>query len=155
MKAFVAALYLFICLALCTPWAWAGDIVVGSFAPGKAPGVERLAHVEVKGLVAEFFDPGDTGLGKSVAYLLWREILTAISDQAGAGVILVQPWCMSGTDHALLVNQGCVSSPEGSSHTANSILPGSIGYRSSCGLFARRTEIEDTPFVSNQFEISG
>lgn len=91
MKALVAALYLLIGLALFTPWAWAGDIVVGSFAPGKAPGEERLAHVEVKGLVAEFLDPGDTGLGKSVAYLLWREILTAISDQAGAGVILAHP----------------------------------------------------------------
>jgi hypothetical protein len=91
MKAFVATLCSIISLALCTSWACAGDVVVGSFAPGKAPGVEHLAHVEVKGLVAEFLDPGDTGLGKSVAYLLWREILTAISDQAGAGVILAHP----------------------------------------------------------------
>ena len=91
MKAFVVALYSFIGLVLFASWAWAGDIVVGSFAPGKAPGVEHLPHVEVKGLVTEFLDPGDTGLGKSVAYLLWREILTAISDQAGAGVILAHP----------------------------------------------------------------
>jgi tetratricopeptide (TPR) repeat protein len=49
-----------------------------------------LAHVPVKALVAEFLDPGDTGAGKSVGYLVWREILTAISDQAGAGVILAR-----------------------------------------------------------------
>jgi len=38
MKAFVVALYSFIGLALFVPWAWAGDMVVGSFAPGKARG---------------------------------------------------------------------------------------------------------------------
>jgi hypothetical protein len=90
MKLFVTAIFSFICLTLFTLSARAGDIVVG-FAPGKAPGEERLAHVEVKGLVAEVLDPGDTGLGKSVAYLVWKEILTAISDQAGAGVILAHP----------------------------------------------------------------
>lgn len=87
MRSLVAVLFSFISLALLAPWSWAGDVIVG-FAPGKAPGAERLANVEVKGLVAEFLDPGDTGLGKSLAFLLWREILTAISDQAGAGVIL-------------------------------------------------------------------
>jgi hypothetical protein len=46
--------------------------------------------VRDKGVVAEFLDPGDTGLGKSVSYLLWREVLTAISDQAGAGVIVAE-----------------------------------------------------------------
>jgi len=70
--------------------AHAGEIVTG-FVPGAGRGREVLAHVEVKGLVAEFLDPGDTGLGKSLGYLLWREVLTAISDQAGAGVILARP----------------------------------------------------------------
>ena len=49
-----------------------------------------LANVPVKALVTEFLDPGDSGVGKSVGYLVWREILTAISDQAGAGVILAR-----------------------------------------------------------------
>lgn len=70
--------------------ARAGDIVT-SFVPGQGPGREVLAHVEVKGLVAEFLDPEGTRLGKALGYLLWREVLTAISDQAGAGVILARP----------------------------------------------------------------
>lgn len=80
----------FLCLgaALC-PSASAAGIVTG-FVPGAGPGREILSHVEVKGLVAEFLDPGNTGLGKSLGYLLWREVLTAISDQAGAGVILAR-----------------------------------------------------------------
>jgi len=49
-----------------------------------------LAQVPVKAVVAEFLDPGDTGVGKSLGFLVWREILTAISDQAGAGVILAR-----------------------------------------------------------------
>jgi tetratricopeptide (TPR) repeat protein len=49
-----------------------------------------LPNVRDKGVVAEFLDPGDTGLGKSVSDLLWREVLTAISDQAGAGVIVAE-----------------------------------------------------------------
>jgi len=67
----------------------AGEIITG-FTPGAGPGREVLAHVEVKGLVAEFLDPGETGLGKALGYLLWREVLTAISDQGGAGVILAR-----------------------------------------------------------------
>jgi hypothetical protein len=70
--------------------ARAGEIVT-SFVPGQGPGREVLAHVEVKGLVAEFLDPEGTGLGKALGYLLWRELLSAVSDQAGAGVILARP----------------------------------------------------------------
>lgn len=58
------------------------------FEPGKGTGPVALPHLQNKGLIAEFLDPGNTGLGKSLAYLLWREVLTAISDQAGVGVIL-------------------------------------------------------------------
>jgi hypothetical protein len=68
----------------------AGDIIVYGFEPGSPAAREVLRHVEVKGLVAEFLDPADTGLGKSLGYLLWREVLTAISDQRGAGVILAR-----------------------------------------------------------------
>ena len=45
----------------------------------------------LKGVVAEFLDPENTGLGKSMAYLVWRDVLTAIHDQSGAGVILAYP----------------------------------------------------------------
>jgi uncharacterized protein YgiM (DUF1202 family) len=78
-------------LVLALSQADAGEIIVHEFKPGAQPGREVLGHVAVKGLVAEFLDPEDTGLGKSLGYLLWREILTAISDQAGAGVILARP----------------------------------------------------------------
>ena len=69
----------------------AGEILIYEFKPGTQTAREALAHVRIKGLVAEFLDPADTGLGKSLGYLLWREVLTAISDQAGAGVILARP----------------------------------------------------------------
>lgn len=70
--------------------ARAGEIV--DWIPG-SPVAPRavLPHTPLKGLVAEFMDLGNTGLGKSIGYLVWRETLTAISDQAGAGVILAHP----------------------------------------------------------------
>jgi len=69
--------------------AHAGEIIRFDAGPQARSDVV-LANVPVKALVTEFLDPGNTGLGKSVAYLAWREILTAISDQAGAGVILAR-----------------------------------------------------------------
>jgi tetratricopeptide (TPR) repeat protein len=69
--------------------AHAGEIIRFDAGPQARSGVV-LANVPVKALVTEFLDPGNTGLGKSVGYLAWREILTAISDQAGAGVILAR-----------------------------------------------------------------
>jgi len=72
-----------------TPCTHAGEII--RFQAGAQAHTDVvLAHVPVKALVAEFLDPGDTGTGKSLSYLVWREILTAISDQAGAGVILAR-----------------------------------------------------------------
>ena len=68
----------------------AGEQVMAEFKNARAVTPEALQHVQNKGVVAEFLDPGDTGLGKSVSYLLWRELLTAISDQAGAGVIVAE-----------------------------------------------------------------
>ncbi|MCU0923771.1 MAG: SH3 domain-containing protein, partial [Burkholderiaceae bacterium] len=62
-----------------------------SFQPGKPLPKEVLKHVPVKAVVAEFLDPDQVGLGKEAGFLLWREILSAISDQSGAGVILAYP----------------------------------------------------------------
>jgi hypothetical protein len=42
-------------------------------------------------LIAEFLDPGGTGIGKSLSYLVWRELLTAIGNQTGESVILLNP----------------------------------------------------------------
>ena len=70
-------------------FGYAGEII--RFEAGaKARTDVVLANVPVKALLTEFLDPGDTGAGKSVGYLVWREILTSISDQAGAGVILAR-----------------------------------------------------------------
>ena len=66
----------------------AGEIV--AFQEGEPKRV-ALPNVALKAVVAELLDPSDTGDGKAVAYLLWREILSAISDQSGAGVILARP----------------------------------------------------------------
>lgn len=76
-------------LLLLTATAHAGEVI--RFEPGAKPRANVvLANVPVKGLVTEFLDPGNTGIGKSLGYLMWREVLTAISDQAGAGVILAR-----------------------------------------------------------------
>ena len=84
-----------ICLvgALCAP-AHAGERVMAEFFDASEGRNQRtpevLPHVPLKAIVAEFLDPLDVGLGKSLSYLVWRETLTAISDQAGAGVILAE-----------------------------------------------------------------
>lgn len=84
-----------ICLvgALCVP-AHAGERVMAEFFDASEGRNQRtpevLPHVPLKAIVAEFLDPLDVGLGKSLSYLVWRETLTAISDQAGAGVILAE-----------------------------------------------------------------
>jgi SH3-like domain-containing protein len=61
------------------------------FQPGKPPPNLVLPQVPVKAVVAEFLDPDEVALGKEAGFLLWREILSAISDQSGAGVILAFP----------------------------------------------------------------
>ena len=68
--------------------AHAGAMVVTEFKAGSQKGREALSHLTNKGVVTEFLDLSNTGAGKSVGFLIWREILTAISDQAGAGVII-------------------------------------------------------------------
>ncbi len=73
--------------SLTTFSAQAGEQIVGEFRPGMPQGREVLAHVPVKVLIAEFIDPQATGLGKSLSYMLWREALTAVHDQRGAGII--------------------------------------------------------------------
>ncbi|MDJ0808395.1 MAG: SH3 domain-containing protein [Gammaproteobacteria bacterium] len=84
------------------PVAWLG-LLVGlacnltagervAFIPGAEIGGEQvLGHLRLKSVITEFLDPQDTGLGKSLGYLVWRETLAAISDQRGAGVILAHP----------------------------------------------------------------
>jgi hypothetical protein len=67
---------------------WAGDIIAFQHETPRGPQV--LQNVGIKSVIAEFLDPADTGIGKSLGYLLWRETLTAVSDQAGAGVILAR-----------------------------------------------------------------
>lgn len=80
-----------ICVALLVAAdALAGAQVMPEFRDVRAQSAEALPHVELKAIVAEFLDPLDTGLGKSLGYLIWRETLTAISDQAGAGVIIAE-----------------------------------------------------------------
>jgi hypothetical protein len=76
--------------AVATGSARAGEQVMAEFKNARAVSPAVLPNVRDKGVVAEFLDPGDTGLGKSVSYLLWREVLTAVSDQAGAGVIVAE-----------------------------------------------------------------
>jgi tetratricopeptide (TPR) repeat protein len=88
MKARIAALLAVTALAA-APAVLAGDAVT-AFQPGKLP-PEALPHLQVKAVVAEFLDPDKTELGKEIGYLIWREILTAISDQKGAGVIIAHP----------------------------------------------------------------
>lgn len=70
--------------------AHGGAEVMPEFFDERARTPEVLRHVPLKATVAEFLDPGDTGLGKSLGYLLWRETLTAISDQRGAGLIVAE-----------------------------------------------------------------
>jgi len=80
-----------VCLGLLVATeALAGAQVMAEFKDARAQSPEALPHVPLKAVVAEFLDPLDTGLGKSLGYLVWRETLTAISDQAGAGVIVAE-----------------------------------------------------------------
>lgn len=65
----------------------AGERILQSFQPGRVESAEVLRHVPVKGLVTEFLNTERTDLGKSIGFLLWREALTAVQDQSGAGVI--------------------------------------------------------------------
>jgi len=87
MKPRLFILFVLLLCSLFTLRAWGGERIVRDFQPGLPQGGEVLKQVPVKGLVAEFIDPQTTGLGKSLGYLLWREALTAVHDQRGAGII--------------------------------------------------------------------
>ncbi len=82
-------LWLTVLLLAYSELACGGGIML-EFSDERARTPEVLQHVPLKATVAEFLDPDDTGLGKSLGYLLWRETLTAISDQQGAGVIVAE-----------------------------------------------------------------
>lgn len=75
------------------PWAANAGAVITDFTPAHEPGStpEALTHLTNKALVTEALDPGDTGRGKAVGFVLWRELLSAVSDQSGVGVILARP----------------------------------------------------------------
>lgn len=75
------------------PYAANAGAVITDFTPTHEPGStpEALTHLTNKALVTEALDPGDTGRGKAVGFVLWRELLSAVSDQSGAGVILARP----------------------------------------------------------------
>ena len=84
------ALSLIFSLLCWCAYVHAGAEMMAEFRDERGRTPEVLAHVPLKAIVAEFLDPLDTGLGKSLGYLVWRETLTAISDQAGAGVIVAE-----------------------------------------------------------------
>ena len=90
----LARLITTVLLCLVLSQARAGEEIMAEFTDSAPRGGQRtpevLAHVPLKAVIAEFLDPMDTGLGKSLGYLIWRETLTAISDQAGAGVIMAK-----------------------------------------------------------------
>lgn len=76
-------------LLLCPALSWGGAAVTfHDFRPGTFLPNDPLPHLDNKAMVAQFLDPGNAGLGQGIGYFLWREILTAISDQARAGVII-------------------------------------------------------------------
>jgi hypothetical protein len=50
----------------------AGEQITAEFKDKRAVSPEALRQVPLKSVVTEFLDPGDTGLGKSLSYLLWR-----------------------------------------------------------------------------------
>jgi len=77
---------LFATLALATP-TMAGEIV--GFQPGK-PAAPVLQQTRLRAVIADFLDPGGSGMGNAISLIIWREVLTAIADQAGAGVILAK-----------------------------------------------------------------
>src|SRR5262245_2485865 len=64
---------------------WQGVTAISEAQGNSMPGEKR----RVEAIVAEFLDPGATGLGKSLSYLIWHELLTAIGNQTGTDVILV------------------------------------------------------------------
>jgi len=69
--------------------AMAGVII--GFDPDRARLPDQvLGHAEAVGVVAEFLEPGGHGLGRSTATVFWKELLFAIGDQSGAGVVLAR-----------------------------------------------------------------
>lgn len=80
--------FMLLCFSL--PVNSADVITTRSFTETTSADAQVLSHVEHKAVIAEFLDPVDTGIGKSMGFLLWREVLSAISDQSGAGVILAR-----------------------------------------------------------------
>lgn len=72
-----------------SPPAPAGEIIT-FINNDKGERMLVIPKASLRALIAEFLDPAGTGIGQSLGYLMWRETLTAISDQSGAGVILAR-----------------------------------------------------------------
>ena len=59
-----------------------------TFTRGRVAEAEQpRLPLQYAGLVAEFTDPAETGLGTSVSYLVWRELATVIGPQTGGNAI--------------------------------------------------------------------
>lgn len=69
--------------------SWAGGMIA-FFGPDDRRLPEKLSHLDNKALIVEFRDPEGSELGRDIALVLWREVLNAISDQKGAGVIVAR-----------------------------------------------------------------
>ena len=88
MRNVYATIVIILTIVLATP-IQAGE-VSSCFVPGTGGTCLNpvLQHVEFKAVVTEFVDPEVTGIGHSLSRVLWREVLSSISDVPGAGVIL-------------------------------------------------------------------
>ncbi len=79
-------------LALGLVWALAGhrldagEQVTAEVEDVRSVAPEVLQDAPLKGVLTEFIDPGNTGLGASLGYLLWREASTAVRDPTGARI---------------------------------------------------------------------
>lgn len=88
MRKFLYLLTLFSFLGFTSP-ATAGEEIT-FINNDKSNRMVVIPKASLRALIAEFLDPAGTGIGQSLGYLMWRETLTAISDQSGAGVILAR-----------------------------------------------------------------
>ncbi len=77
--------------ALLMPMVLAATAATAETIVGFERGLPRSGNVALAGrtklVVVDFLDPKKTGLGKAVAALLFKDIFSAVIDQAGAGIV--------------------------------------------------------------------
>lgn len=78
-----------VALAICAP-AVAQDAVV-SFERGQQRSGDLALAGRTNLIAVEFLDPRKSGLGKAIGALLFKDLLTGVGDQAGAGVLGASP----------------------------------------------------------------